>query len=88
MSNKNRTKNSILRASLSRRQVLTGTAAAAAGAALPVAKMVGQTGRAGLGAIDVHQHYVDPAARATERWSLQEMLDLMGKNNIATVILS
>lgn len=81
MSNKNR-------ASLSRREVLTGTAAVAAGAALPAAKMLAQTGRSRLGAIDVHQHYMDPAAPATERWSLQEMLDLMGKNNIATVILS
>jgi 6-methylsalicylate decarboxylase len=88
MSKNNRVTNPIHRASVSRREVLKGTAVAAAGAALPGAALVAQTGRPGLGPIDVHQHYQDPAATPNGRSSLQEMLDLMGKNNIATVILS
>ena len=73
---------------VSRREVLRGTAAAAAGASLPAAALLAQTGRPGLGAIDVHQHYMDPAAAQNGRWSVQQVLDLMGKNGLATVILS
>jgi 6-methylsalicylate decarboxylase len=74
-------------ANVSRREVLQGTAAAV-GAALPAGVLAAQSGRPGPGAIDVHQHYMDPAAAPTGRWSVQQVLDLMGKNGIATVILS
>ncbi len=70
---------------VSRREVLKGIAAAAA-AALPVGALVAQTGRPKLGPIDVHQHYQEGDRNG--RWSVQIVLDLMGKNNLSTVILS
>src|SRR4051812_37480911 len=74
---------------LSRRDVLKQAAAIAAGAALPLRSLVAQPARTTLGAIDVHQHYSLPGGRAaTREWSVERVLDLMGKNGIATVIFS
>jgi len=73
---------------LSRRDVLKGIAAAAAGAALPAGKLFAQNGSA-QGIVDVHQHFTLPGGRgATREWSVEKVLDLMGKNGISTVIFS
>jgi hypothetical protein len=73
---------------LSRRDVLKGIAAVAAGAALPSGKLFAQNGSA-QGIVDVHQHFTLPAGRgATRDWSVERVLDLMGKNGISTVIFS
>jgi hypothetical protein len=61
VSKNNRATNPIRNVKVSRRDILRGTAvAAAAGTAVPVAKMVAQTGRPSLGAIDVHQTLCRP----------------------------
>jgi predicted TIM-barrel fold metal-dependent hydrolase len=72
------------RTGLSRRDVLKGIAAAAAGAMLPSSSLVAQNGRA-LGPIDVHQHIGNGLAG---EWSVQKVMDLMDKNGIASVIFS
>jgi len=74
---------------ISRREILKGMAAAAAGAALPVGTLVAQNGRSTPGIVDVHQHFTLPGGRgATRDWSIEKVLDLMGKNGISTVIFS
>jgi len=74
---------------ISRREILKGIAAAAAGAALPMGTLVAQNGRATPGIVDVHQHFTLPGGRgATREWSIEKVLDLMGKNGISTVIFS
>ena len=67
---------------MNRRQMLKSLGVAAAGAALAG----GARAQSKLGPIDVHQHYQEGPANG--RWSVNKVLDLMGKNNIATVILS
>ena len=73
-------------ANVSRREVLKGIAAAAA-AALPVGALVAQTGRPRLGS-DRRASTLSGRRDRNGRWSVQMVLDLMGKNNISTVILS
>lgn len=73
------------RAGVSRRDVLKGIAAAAAGAMLPASTLVAQSKQPALGVIDVHQHIGGGLAG---EWSVQKVLDLMGKNGITSVIFS
>ena len=75
------------RAGVSRREALQGIAAAAAGAMLPAGTLVAQSARPNLGPIDVHQH-IGGAGGLGGDWSVQKVLDLMGKNGISTVIFS
>jgi len=76
-------------AGVSRRDVLKGIAAAAAGAMLPASTLVAQSAQPTLGPIDVHQHIQSGGAGGPGGgWSVQKVLDLMGKNGIAAVIFS
>jgi predicted TIM-barrel fold metal-dependent hydrolase len=77
------------RYTLSRREVLKGIAAAATGGALPAGTLFAQSGRGAQGVVDVHQHFTLPGSRGANRdWSVEKVLDLMGKNGISTVIFS
>jgi 6-methylsalicylate decarboxylase len=70
----------------SRRDVLKTFAAAGAGALLATQPTRAQ---GNPGAIDVHQHYQAPFAGSDgSRWSVSHVLELMDKNEIATVIIS
>ena len=75
------------RAGVSRRDVLKGITAAAAGAMLPASTLVAQSAQRTPGPIDVHQH-IGGAGGLGGDWSVQKVLDLMGKNGIAAVIFS
>lgn len=75
------------RAGVSRRDVLRGMAAAAAGTMLPASTLVAQSARSAPGPIDVHQH-IGGAGGLGGDWSIQRVFDLMGKNGISTVIFS
>jgi len=74
---------------ITRRQILKGLAAGAAGVALPAGTLFAQNGRGNQGIVDVHQHFTLPGGRgATRGWSIEKVLDLMGQNGISTVIFS
>ena len=73
------------RAGVSRRDALKGIAAAAGTAMLPATLLLGQSKQPALGPIDVHQHI---GGGLGGEWSVQKVLDLMGKNGIASVIFS
>jgi 6-methylsalicylate decarboxylase len=73
----------------SRRDLLKTFAVAGASAFLPARELSAQDGSAAPGLIDVHQHYQPSFTGAnSSRWSVNKVLDLMGKNGIATVIVS
>lgn len=89
MTSSNGIANDRYRSTVSRREMLKGVAATVAAAALPGGIAMAQNGRPGLGPVDVHQHFTLPGARgATRGWSVEQVLDLMGKNGISTVIFS
>ena len=75
------------RSSVSRRDLLKGLAASAAGALLPAGAVVAQNSRPALGPIDVHQHIGGTGGLGGD-WSVQRVMDLMGKNGISSVIFS
>jgi hypothetical protein len=64
---------------------MKGIAAAAVGAMLPAGTLVAQSARSNLGPIDVHQH-IGGAGGLGGDWSVQKVLDLMGKNGISAGI--
>jgi len=73
------------RAGVSRRHVLRGIAAAAAGAMLPSGTLVAQSKESKAGPIDLHQHI---GGTLGGEWSVQKVLDLIGKNGISAVVFS
>jgi predicted TIM-barrel fold metal-dependent hydrolase len=80
-------RSALSRRDVSRRDVLKGIAAAAAGVMLPASALVAQNARTTPGPIDMHQH-IGGAGGLGGDWSVQKVQDLMGKNGISAVIFS
>src|SRR5947209_2674532 len=73
------------RAGISRRDILKGIAAASAGALVSSRELLAQAKQSTAGPIDIHQHI---GGTLGGEWSVQKVLDLIGKNGISTVIFS